>query len=83
MTKFPAAMHNFERALAIDEKIFGPDHPKVALNVNNLGLVLPDLGGLPSARVAFERALDICEKVFGPDHPSTVIVRDSLAALNR
>ena len=30
----------FERALAIDEKSFGPDHPEVATDVNNLGVVL-------------------------------------------
>ena len=27
------------QALAIDEKAFGPDHPSVARDVNNLGLV--------------------------------------------
>ena len=34
----------FERALAIDEKTFGPDHPDVATDVNNLGMVLQDPG---------------------------------------
>ena len=28
------------RALAIDEKSFGPDHPKVAVRLNNLALLL-------------------------------------------
>ncbi|MFL5337721.1 MAG: tetratricopeptide repeat protein [Geminicoccaceae bacterium] len=30
----------FERALAIDERVHGPDHPNVAITVNNLRLVL-------------------------------------------
>ena len=47
----------FERALGIDEKSFGPDHPNVATDVNNLGLVLRALGDLAGARAAFERAL--------------------------
>ena len=29
-----------ERALKIDETTFGPDHPNVATDLNNLGLVL-------------------------------------------
>ncbi len=61
----------YERALAIDEKSFGPDHPDVATVVNNLGSVLQDLGDLAGARAAFERALAIDEKSFGPDHPKS------------
>jgi tetratricopeptide (TPR) repeat protein len=64
----------YERALAIDEAVFGPDHPKVATDVNNLGLVLQDQGDLTGARAAFERALAIDEAVFGPDHPN--VARD-------
>ncbi|MEZ5353348.1 MAG: tetratricopeptide repeat protein [Bryobacteraceae bacterium] len=29
-----------ERALRIDEKVFGPDHPNVAIRANNLGQIL-------------------------------------------
>ncbi len=65
----------YERALRIDEKSFGPDHPKVAIDVNNLGSVLQDLGDLAGARAAFERALTIDEKSFGPDHPDVAILR--------
>jgi len=60
----------FERALAIDEQAYGPDHPAVATDVNNLGGVLQDLGDLAGARAAFERALAIDERAFGPDHPN-------------
>ena len=48
-------------ALVIDEKAFGPDHPNVARDANNLGLVLKDLGDLDGARKALERALAIGE----------------------
>ena len=66
---------SFERALRIDEASFGPDHPKVANDVNNLGDVLQDLGDLAGARAAFERALRIDEASFGPDHPNVAIRR--------
>jgi len=41
-----AARKCFERALAIGEKAYGPDHRMVARDVNNLGSVLRDLGDL-------------------------------------
>ena len=68
------AWQAFERALCIDEAVFGPDHPNVAIRVNNLGSVLHDLGDLAAARQAYERALHIDETVFGPDHPK--VARD-------
>ncbi|HEX6112455.1 MAG TPA: tetratricopeptide repeat protein [Geminicoccaceae bacterium] len=71
----------FERALRIDEASFGPDHPHVAIRVNNLGSVLRALGDLAGARAAFERALPIFERVLGPDHPSTRTVRGNLDSL--
>ena len=58
----------YERALKIDEASFGPDHPKVAIRVNNLGRVLQDLGDLARAKAAFERALEIFERAFIVTH---------------
>ena len=71
----------YQRALAIDEKAFGPDHPNVAIRVNNLGMVLKDLGDLDGARKAYQRALAIFEMVLGADHPNAQTVRSNLAAL--
>jgi len=62
-----------ERALKIDETSYGPDHPTVAIHVNNLGSVLQDLGELAEARKHFERALKIDEASYGPDHPTVAI----------
>ena len=44
------AMRLFERALAIVEAAYGSDHPSVGSDVNNLALVLQDLGDLEGAR---------------------------------
>ena len=35
-----AARRHFERALAIDERVYGPNHPNVAIRANNLGALL-------------------------------------------
>ena len=74
VAEFPDARAAYERELAIDEKVYGREHPEVAIDVNNLGNVLHDLGDLPGARAACERALAIDEKVYGRDHPS--VARD-------
>ena len=68
----------YERALAIDEMVFGPDHPDVALRVNNLGGVLQHLGDLRAARAAYERALAILRTTYGEDHPEVAKVHSNL-----
>ena len=60
------AVAAYERAIKIGEAAFGPDHPKVAIRVNNLGGVLQDLGDHAGAKTAFERSLKIDETAFGP-----------------
>lgn len=45
-------------AQAIDERVYRPEHPNVARDVNNPGSVLQELGELEAARGAFQRALE-------------------------
>ena len=47
----------FERALTINEAVYGPTHPEVARAVNNLGTILRDLGDLAGARSVYDQAL--------------------------
>ncbi|MDP3229743.1 MAG: FxSxx-COOH system tetratricopeptide repeat protein, partial [Acidovorax sp.] len=72
--EFSQARQAYERALAIDEAAYGPNHPEVAIDVNNLGSVLQDLGDLAGAKAHFERALAIDEAAYGPNHPA--VARD-------
>jgi tetratricopeptide (TPR) repeat protein len=58
-----------ERALAIREKVLGPEHPDTATSLNNLAIILQDHGDLAGVRALYERALAIDEKVLGHDHP--------------
>ena len=71
----------FERALAIREKVQGPEHPDTAESLNNLAVLLRDQGDLAGARPLYERALAIREKVLGPEHPDTVSSLNNLASL--
>jgi tetratricopeptide (TPR) repeat protein len=68
-----------ERALAIDEAVYGPDHPTVALN--NLALILRNLGQPQAARPVQERALAIAEAAYGPDHPDVATRLNNLAQI--
>jgi tetratricopeptide (TPR) repeat protein len=70
-----------ERALAIDETSYGPEHPKVATSRNNLALILKDLGDPTEARKLMERALAIDEVAYGPNHPKVATRRNNLAMI--
>src|SRR5207249_8763894 len=58
----------FRRTAAIYEREEGPDHPDVAVALNNLSEALQEFGSLEEAREAEERALRIRESRLGPDH---------------
>ena len=70
-----------ERALAIDEAAYGPDHPLVGRDLNDLALILRDLGRPEAARPLAERALGISEAAFGPDHPTVAVHLNNLASM--
>jgi tetratricopeptide (TPR) repeat protein len=69
------------RALAIDEASLGPDHPTVAIRLNNLALLLRTTNRLGEAEPLYRRALAIDEASLGPDHPTVAIRLNNLAGL--
>ncbi len=79
--QFADAKRLFERAIAIDESAYGENRPEVAIDINNLGSVLQDLGDLNGARECFERALKIDEATFGPNHPDVARDVNNLGAV--
>ncbi|MBK7219476.1 MAG: tetratricopeptide repeat protein [Candidatus Promineofilum sp.] len=73
----------YERALAIVERILGPEHPDTAGSLNNLGYLLQAQGDLAGARPYYERALAIRERVLGPEHPATALSLNNLGCCGR
>jgi tetratricopeptide (TPR) repeat protein len=71
----------YERALAIRERVLGPEHPDTALSLNNLGGLLDSMGDLARARPYYERALAINERVLGSEHPDTARSLNNLGYL--
>jgi Tfp pilus assembly protein PilF len=78
-----AARATLERALAINEAAYGPDHPRVAVTLGNLGNVQAELGELAAARATLQRALTIKEAAYGPDHPRVAITLTNLGIVQQ
>jgi tetratricopeptide (TPR) repeat protein len=77
-----AGVHPYvERALAIRERMLGPDHPDTAAILNNLGQLFRAQGQYAVARPFYERALAIQERVLGSEHPDTARTLNNLGAL--
>jgi tetratricopeptide (TPR) repeat protein len=71
----------YRLAFAIGEKTLGPDHPSVAISLNNLAQLLQNTNRLAEAEPLMRRALAILETSLGPDHPDVVTNLNNLAQL--
>ena len=71
----------YERALAIVEKLYDPQHPDVAAGLNNLALLLEDEGKPAEALPLYERSLAIKEAILEPNHPSVASTLRNIAVL--
>ena len=67
-----------ERALAIHEREYGPDHRELAKTLNALGITWSALGEPNKARQLHERALAIQEREHGPDHRELADILNNL-----
>jgi len=75
------AERSLKRALAIGERVYGPDHPTVATEANNIGQILRAQGDLAGALEYTRRALAIGEKVYGPDHPNVAMWANNMGTI--
>ncbi len=81
--KHKEAIDYYEKALAIDLKGYGEQHPQVAILYNNLGSAWYSLGKYQKAIDYYEKALAILLKVFGEQHPDTQLVKSNLESLKK
>jgi Tfp pilus assembly protein PilF len=78
-----SARELIERALAIQEPLYGPEHPQVAITLSNFGTVQDELGEFESACATQQRALAINEAVYGPEHPDVALTLTNLGIVQR
>ncbi len=79
--RYPDALSVAEEALKVAEDTFGPDHPKVAISLNNIAELYVIKGTYAEIEPLYKRALEINEKALGEDHPDVAISLNNLAEL--
>src|SRR5438552_11137145 len=81
--KLAEAIPLVHRALAIQEKALGPEHPDVAASLDALAGLDRAQGNYREAERLYRRALAIREKALGRGNPALVLSLNNLAGLYR
>ena len=77
--RYDASRPLLEKALAVQRRDLGEEHPHVAITLNALGWLHGFTAEYAASRRCFEGALRIGERSLGPDHPTTLTYRANLA----
>jgi hypothetical protein len=73
----------YKRALAVKTRLFGPNHPDVAVTLNNLGGLYHAMARHADGERCYRGALAIFERSLDPSHPKIQACRMNLARLLR
>lgn len=79
--QFDKAIPLFEKAMAMLEKLLGPDHPNLLTAIDPLAHCYFAMGDLARAEALYNRSLAIQEKALGPDHLNLIEQLNNLARL--
>ena len=75
------AKQTYERALEIDRRVLGDDHPRIAMHLNNLAIVAQNNGDLKLAETLFRDSIRRHELAYGDQHPETGSARGNYGLL--
>jgi tetratricopeptide (TPR) repeat protein len=75
------ARQTYERALEIDRRVLGDDHPRVAMRLNNLAVVAQSVSDLQLAETLYRDAIRRDEHAYGAVHPETGAARGNYGLL--
>src|SRR5690606_161087 len=76
-----AELHARRRLEQLRE-FYGPDNPRVADGLNNLGVTVYMQYRKDEAVAAYREALAILERVQGPDHPSVATMHNNIGVVS-
>jgi tetratricopeptide (TPR) repeat protein len=79
---YEAAYEFYERALEIQTRIDGRDHPSLTALLMNSAAALRRLGELGKAQARLEHALAIAEASFDANHPATAYICNGLGIVH-
>ena len=63
------AEQTYKRALDVDRRVLGDDHPRVAMHLHNLAVVAQNMGDLKLAESLYLDAIQRQERAYGDRHP--------------
>jgi eukaryotic-like serine/threonine-protein kinase len=75
------AKQTHERALDIDRRVLGDDHPRVAYRLGNLAIVAQNMGDLKLAETLYLDALKRQQHIYGDRHPETASAKGNYGSL--
>ena len=79
--RWDLAKQMYERALGIDRRVLGDEHPRVASHLHNLAIVAQNMGDLKRAESLYRDAIASEERAFGSQHPETAAARGNYGLL--
>jgi eukaryotic-like serine/threonine-protein kinase len=79
--KWDLARQTYERALDIDRRVLGDDHPRVAQHLENLAIVEQNIGDLKQAETLYLDSLKRMDSAYGERHPETAIAKGNYGLL--
>ncbi len=79
---YAEAEKHYEAGLRIAEG-FGPQDPRLAINLDNLAQLYHHQGRYAEAEPLYKRSLGIVEKTFWPAHPEVATILNNMAGLYR
>lgn len=82
-TEKSGAVEVAKRALEVAKEIFGPEHPNVAVSLNNLATLRRMQGNYTEAEPLYNQALMIKEQNLGSDHPKVATSLNNLGRFYR
>jgi tetratricopeptide (TPR) repeat protein len=73
------ALKWYQKALIINEKVFGKEHPNIVNIYNNIAVVYQKQGMYPKALEWYDKALAVNEEILGKEHPDTATIYNNFA----
>jgi serine/threonine protein kinase/Tfp pilus assembly protein PilF len=75
------AKEAYERALEIDRRVLGDDHPRLVIYLSNLATAVQNMGDLKRAETLFRDAIERNRRAYGDNHPDGVAAKENYALL--
>ena len=76
--EYQKAKELYEKAIRINERVFGEEHSNTVISYNNLAGVYAAQGECKRALIFYRKSYNILLLKFGQNHPDTQIVYESM-----